>query len=603
MSEPNPIWGLHVTPGAIAGALVRRSGDVYEVLDTFRLDAPTDSDGLVTATERALQGRGVSGRVSLTAVPDHELAVGTGTIPSDELYLNDEEIYHHLHDFAPFEPGEGQLAYRSVGPRDDRKYLVAAISPHAQAALDAMAIRLDEQLHGIGLATPALVRGARALGLVEGRTFLVDVQARQTVVVAVDGSDERRYLLGCGLELCAGSMDATERLAADLHRVLAYHADVARRDPPSDLHEPVGDVVPVGPNASRARELLNRALGDRLAPPGRRGKNPERITDVAGGALSDELLRTHVGSIGAALEGLASPETRFVLRHPPLEAPDYVATDAGSSSVVAASGAPASRASRRTTVLAVGGIALVALAIAAWAVLTPRDAPVDQHPSATGYESADTNLPDDLAPAPADIEREAARARTALGDLALNIAHARGIAAASAALSSWDPPHRARSYEVENVRGTLHITLLAEVESGITPDVRRAVRTAVERTPGIERVGIDINDGALRVRCRTAVAPRPEPGEGPRQAYLGGFAAEDDAAASRRVPVDADGRPVLSSEQAREISAATHARGTRLLLSATEIEFMHQLLAEAEALSAVLPQPAASSSTPTGNGN
>ncbi len=83
MADPNPIWGLHAVPGAIAGALVLRVGDGFQILDTFVVQAPEDMAGVRAAVGEVLERPGVAGRAAMIAIGDHELAIGTGTIPSD----------------------------------------------------------------------------------------------------------------------------------------------------------------------------------------------------------------------------------------------------------------------------------------------------------------------------------------------------------------------------------------------------------------------------------------------------------------------------------------------------------------------------------------
>jgi hypothetical protein len=581
LPEPNPIWGLHLAPGAIAGALVRRVGDGYEVLDTFVEPAPGDAAGLRKAAQETVRRDGIAGRASLTAVADHELAVGTGKIPSDELYLNDEEVYHHLHDFAPFEPGEGQIVYRSVGSRDERQYALAAIPDAAQDGLEDLALLLDERMHGIGLSTPSLARGARAIGLIDGRTFLVDVQGTQTVILAVDGHEERRYLIATGLDRCGGSMSAVEMLAADLLRVLAYHAEVARREKPEDDDVPSGDVVLVGAHAARARELLDRALGDRLAPTSRRAGKPERIQDARGAALGDDVAHSHAAAIGAALEAFLPAPDRLVLRHPPDDVPEYT-------------GAPPASGKRGGNPWPLLGLAAVALLAggAWWAAGAPglgaaRTTEVVKEIETNGATLVDRPSEPVKPAGPTEAEIEGA-AHAALVDLALRVAHARARAAAYVALGSGSPPHRLRSYRAPDVRGTLRVELLADVEGGITPDVRRNARAAVEAVPGIEQVSIDVADGALRVRCRSAVAPRPEPGDGDR-APSGGLLTTIPSGTPRGVvPRDADGRPQLSVADIRALLDGAGGDGSDVLLTPTQLAFALDLLEQAAALSSHL---------------
>ncbi len=484
--------------------------------------------------------------------------------------------------------------YRSVGRREARTYDVAAIAPPNREAFLDLARISDEALHGIGLSTPSLVRGARALGLIAGRTFLVDVEATQTVVVVVAEGGSRRYLVAAGLEHCDASMDAAETLAADIARVLAYHAEVACREPVHDATPPRADVVLVGPHAVRARALLDRALGDRLAPAAQRTGDGERITGKDGAPLAADVARVHAAAIGAALESFVPTPERLVVRHPPQEVPAYVAGPRTPG-----------RASRRIAPLALAGVAVVGLALATFWALAP-DASVVTRESATAENAGPergTAQDDETAPtaAPADgpeidaagAERQAAAAHTALGALALHIAHARGIAAACAVLASATPPHRARSYDVREVRGTLRITLLSDVEGGITPNVRRAARAAAESVPGIRQVSVDVVDGALRLRYRSAVAARPAPGDGPRRLSPGGLSAQAAAATqrARQVPHDEDGRPRLSVEQARSLAMGGGPDDVPLPLTQPESEFLMALRAAAEGICAGLPAP------------
>ncbi len=315
MSAPNPLWGIHVTRGAVCGAFVLRGDDGrHEVLDGFvetTADAPRD------AVRRALARREVRGRPAWIAVGDESCAVGTGEIDRSELEMTDEEVVFTLHDFAPFEPGEGQLLYHRVGSGEERRYMVAAVPAATSAAFASVAAELDPARHGLGLASPALARGVRALGLVGRSGYAVDVQDDVTRVLAFDGDRVRRYLVAAGLRELARDGGAVA-LAHDLVRLADYHRELSRRGPGG----PRPDFALVGAGASRARAALAAALGERLAPAAFRSEPTHALDGAGGGALDDARAVELVGAVGAALEALGAPTARLPLADVPADVPD-----------------------------------------------------------------------------------------------------------------------------------------------------------------------------------------------------------------------------------------------------------------------------------------
>jgi len=495
VAEPNPIWGLHLAPGAIAGALVMRTDAGHEVLETFTSVAPSDAAGLRAAAVALLGRRGIRGRAVLVAAADHACTVRTGQIPSEELYLNDEEIFHQLHDFAPFEPGEGHLAYVGVGKSDARRFLLAGIPFSAHDEIEKLAGVLDLRYHGIGLATPAMFLGASALGLVGDRGYLIDVQARVTLVLAAERERLRRYLLPVGAEQCAESPDTAALLATDILRATSYHVEQARREAFADDADQVPDIVFVGPMADRARELLGPALGMRLADPALRHGAEHTVTGTAEAPLDDATALACVGAIGAALEAFRLAEERLVLRHPPSDVPEYYESHSG-----------------RWLAAAVVVLVAAALAVAAWAAF-----------SGDGEERDDAGIVRDSSASPAADGSEAAAraadaARDALENLALREAGLRCAVAAAAALRSGVPAHESRSFVLERTGDTMSFALVATVGRPISERLRRDARAAVEAVPGIEQIEIDLPDGALRVRARASISRSelPEPGDDDR---------------------------------------------------------------------------------------
>ncbi len=493
MAEPNPIWGLHLAPGALAGALVLRTDSGYEVVETFTSAAPTDAAGLQAAAVAVLGRRGVRGRAALVAAADHSCTVRTCQIPSEELYLNEEEIFHQLHDFAPFEPGAGHLLYVATGKADARRFLLAGIPFAAHEEIEDLAQALDGRYHGIGLATSVTFVGALALGLVGDRGYLVHVQARLTAVLAIDGERLRRYLLPVGIEQCAESADVAALLATDILRTTAYHVEQARRQELDEHADETPDIVLVGATAAQARALVGPALGRRLAAVELRHGTGETVSGANGARLDHDAALACVGALGAALQAFRPPEARLVLRHPPTEVPEYRETT-----------------SRGWLTSAAAIVVICGLAAAGWMAFSGG---AEKHDDRRGKTSM---LPSTKADASPGTATGADDARAALDDLALRETALRCAVAASAALGSGTPALESSAFSIDSGAEYLRWTLFATVEGPISASVRRDARAAVERIPGVEQISVDVVDGALRIRGRSPLAGVPDAGDGDR---------------------------------------------------------------------------------------
>jgi len=579
VTEPNPIWGLHIAPGALAGALVMRTESGHEVLETFSEPAPTEISDLHAAAVAVLGRRGVRGRAALVAAPDHACSVTTGQIPTEDLYLNDEEIFHQLHDFAPFEPGEGHLAYVGVGRSDERRFLVAGIPFDAHSELEELAQSLDGDYHGIGLATPSLLTGARALGLGGERRYLIDVQARLTAILAIDHQSLRRYLLPVGIEQCEASVEVAALLATDILRTTDYHVEQARREDPSEDSERAADLVFAGPSAGRAAQLLGPLLGARVAAAGS-GTAPRTpsgdVTGPDGAPLDSVATTTCLGAVGAALTAFGAAEKRLVLRHPPSDVPEYEESEAGRGRLVAA------------CVLIVA-----ALAAATWMVLTSggqekESGVVDRRSAPTGAEAMGAD--------PGALT--AAAAHDALSDLVEREARLRAYAAVLAAERSWSPPHRAQSLTLGSppnapkapddpgeTWGANVMTLV--VDGGVTPAIEQGARDAVASIEGVGSVVVTGTSRQLRIEFVVDRAPLPPPGDGDR--LLEPRLVEgDENAVPRRVVAEPSLSFVASISEDEEWAWRTRP-GAAVALTSIERDFATERFRAIDALLADLP--------------
>src|SRR5882672_10489662 len=89
MSEVNPVWGVHVVPGAVSAALVRRTeSGGYEILEAFAERASEDPAEAVAHASTILSRRGVAARGALVALPDSGGCLVTATIAQEELDLS-----------------------------------------------------------------------------------------------------------------------------------------------------------------------------------------------------------------------------------------------------------------------------------------------------------------------------------------------------------------------------------------------------------------------------------------------------------------------------------------------------------------------------------
>src|SRR6185436_15036071 len=129
MSEPNPVWGIHVVPGAVTAALVGRTATGgHEILDWIVERTSDDPAEAVRHARTILARRGVAARGAVVALPDSSGCLVTATIPPDELDLSEHEISNEMYEWTPFEPDQAELRHQCVlrdGRRQER--LVAAL--------------------------------------------------------------------------------------------------------------------------------------------------------------------------------------------------------------------------------------------------------------------------------------------------------------------------------------------------------------------------------------------------------------------------------------------------------------------------------------------
>ncbi len=333
MPVPNPLWGIHVAPGAITGALVLRTDDGrFELLSTVVEDAPQLETPLLAAALRFLERKDVRGRAAHLALPDDEGSFVAVELTQEEQFLDDQELVHELFERTPFEPSEGTLVFRRRDEGAGRDLLVAAM-PRATLTRRAETLAgLDRAYHGVGLTGPAFARGAAALGLVGERTMLVDVQPDLTMVTAVASGDIRRYVLPCGR---GGLAHDAQPLARDLLRVARYHADQERGGANGgEIDEAdIPVTVFVGPGASKARAALAPHLGGRLATS---LSGDARVSRRGGTGIDAAEAGAIAAAVGAALEAHAPAADRMALRPPPDDVPEYTAPGAGKKWLVLA---------------------------------------------------------------------------------------------------------------------------------------------------------------------------------------------------------------------------------------------------------------------------
>lgn len=320
MPAPNPIWGLHVTPGSAVWAKVRREADgSFRVLDWSMEALPGTAAEAVKAATGLLQRRGVKGYGVVVAVPDDSGCLVTARLTAEELDLQGDDLARELHEHTAFEPEAASLRMlflRADGRR--RVFLVAAL-PVAQDRLfqDAL-LASDDGTRGIGFASAASWRGALALGLGAPPYFLVDVHAHTTTVTAFDTTRVRRYLIASGFIDCAGEADRIDAVAADVRNIAEYHRKLAYapNDPPADAPELV--FFPCGRALAdpALRSAMAKTLGETFGaarPFGEPGASVRFEKDPG------EQLPGLVGAIGAAIEGFEAPDGRIALRQLPAD--------------------------------------------------------------------------------------------------------------------------------------------------------------------------------------------------------------------------------------------------------------------------------------------
>jgi hypothetical protein len=344
MPEPNPVWGVHVVPGAVTAALVRRTeSGGYEVLEALAERAPDDAAGAVDAARAVLRRRGVGARGAIVALPDTAGCLVTATIPPEELDLSDHEISNEMYEWTPFEPDQAELRHVCVlreGRRQER--IVTALPRTDYRRCLEILEKGDLSRLGVAFAGAATWRGALAMGLVPPDGFLVATLPDVTEIYAWPQGRVRRHVLPVGAGDIARDATAIDLLARDLAQLSDYHRALRRRDerPPAEPRFALAGLAAASPGV---RQRLAAVLGPRLdeSSPG------ERAVVVAPRArVPDVPIAAFAGAVGAAMEGLRPAEQRLVLRHVPANLPPYrersrLAISAALAVVAAAGGAVA----------------------------------------------------------------------------------------------------------------------------------------------------------------------------------------------------------------------------------------------------------------------
>lgn len=351
MPEPNPVWGVHVVPGAVTAALVRRTeAGGYEVLEATADRTPPDAAGAVDAARAVLRRRGVAARGAVVALPDVGGCLVTATIPPEELDLSEHEISNEMYEWTPFEPDQAELRHVCVLREGRRQERIVAALPRAdyRRCLEILE-KGDLSRLGVALAGAATWRGAVAMGLVPADGFLVATLPDVTEVYAWPQGRVRRHLLPVGADDIARDATAIDLLARDLAQLADYHRALRRRDerPPAEPRFALAGLAAASPGV---RQRLAAVLGPRLdeSSPGE-----HVVVPAATSRLPDVPLAAFAGAVGAAMEGLRPADQRLVLRHVPANLPPYrersrVALAAGVAAVAAAAVAVALHLNGRT---------------------------------------------------------------------------------------------------------------------------------------------------------------------------------------------------------------------------------------------------------------
>ena len=321
MPEPNPVWGVHVVPGAVTAALVRRAeSGQFEILEALAERTPSDAAGAVEAARAVLRRRGVGARGAVVALPDVTGCLVTATIPPEELDLSEHEIANEMYEWTPFEPDRAELRHLCVVREGRHQERIVTALPRADYRrwLEILE-KGDLSRLGVTLAGSATWRGALALGLVPPDGFLVTTLPEVTEVYAWPQSRVRRHLLPVGADDIARDATAIDLLARDLAQLADYHRALRRREdrPPAEPHFALAGLAAASP---AVRQRLAAVLGPSLdeTSPG------ERVVVTAPKARIPDLpIAAFAGAVGAAMEGLRPAEQRLVLRHVPANLPPY----------------------------------------------------------------------------------------------------------------------------------------------------------------------------------------------------------------------------------------------------------------------------------------
>ncbi|MCE9636386.1 MAG: hypothetical protein K8T90_11840 [Planctomycetes bacterium] len=294
------------------------------------------------------------GRGTLIALPDSAGCLVTAVLAADELDLTGDDLVRELHEHTPFEPEVAALRFRLLRTDGRRREMLVAALPTAQDRRfrDAASPRGDPSI-GFGFASASIVRGARALGVCEPASYVVELHPHVTHVYAIDDQRARRYLLPAGaVELVAaaagalsrpvaavrdavasGAVDAAteaalaaaaEVLAHDIQDVARYH--VVQRyvpnDPPENLPTPkfhgAGPLLDRGP----LRRALAAHLGAAFASGAPLAEAPgETRPRIVWDAAPAERMAALAGAVGAALEAFQPRDAQLVLHALPADLP------------------------------------------------------------------------------------------------------------------------------------------------------------------------------------------------------------------------------------------------------------------------------------------
>lgn len=372
MPVPNPIWGFHIAPGAVAGVRLRRDApDTWTLEEEVTLLPAGGGAEAAEACVEFVQRRELDTRPLFLTLPDHTGSITIAVLTPDDLGLDAAELKLSLYSHTPFTPDEAELWH---APIEDggigRTHLVTAVPRSESRPAHASLAVLDPAYHGLGTSGLALLRGARTLRLLHHQQVLLELLPEATLLHAVYGRHVRRYLLRPGLNwlvarsgadsealgraidagkslpgpVAAALTEAAGPLVRDVARVIQFHHDHLLRRLPPDADKPQqARVLLTGPLAASPAVggPLRRALEGRVdeTPP---PSGDFVVRSAGGGHLSPAAAARLVGAIGAALQGFGVPDDGLALRALPQDVPEPprkkkpVAAFVGGAVVVAA---------------------------------------------------------------------------------------------------------------------------------------------------------------------------------------------------------------------------------------------------------------------------